>query len=62
MYVSESLPAKIGGSRPTGLGGVVVSASLVPQQPIIFIQLFVMISSMSQRVCLQKLGGLGPLD
>jgi hypothetical protein len=35
---------------------------LVPQQPIIFIQLFVMISSMSQRVCLQKLGGLGPLD
>jgi hypothetical protein len=41
---------------------VVVSALLVPQQPIIFIQLFVMIRSMSQRVCLQKLGGLGPLD
>jgi hypothetical protein len=26
MYVTESLPAKIGGSRPTGLGVVVVSA------------------------------------
>jgi hypothetical protein len=35
MYVSESPPAKIGGSRPTGLEGVVVSASLVPQQPIL---------------------------
>jgi hypothetical protein len=29
MYVSESPPAKIGGSRPTGLGAVVVSAVTV---------------------------------
>jgi hypothetical protein len=29
MYVTESLPAKIGGSRPTGLGVVVVSAVTV---------------------------------
>jgi hypothetical protein len=32
MHVTESPPAKIWGSRPTGLGGVVVSASLAPQQ------------------------------
>jgi hypothetical protein len=29
MYVTESLPAKIWGSRPTGLGVVVVSARAV---------------------------------
>jgi hypothetical protein len=29
MYVTESLSAKIGGSRPTGLGVVVVSAVTV---------------------------------
>jgi hypothetical protein len=34
MHVTESPPAKIWGSRPTGLGGVVVSASLAPQQRI----------------------------
>jgi hypothetical protein len=34
MHVTESLPAKTWGSRPTGLGGVVVSASLAPQQRI----------------------------
>jgi hypothetical protein len=32
MHVTESPPANIWGSRPTGLGGVVVSASLAPQQ------------------------------
>jgi hypothetical protein len=32
MHVTESLPAKILGSRPSGLGGVVVSASLALQQ------------------------------
>jgi hypothetical protein len=70
MHVTGSPPAKIWGFRPTGLGGVVVSASLALQQriandlqqPIIFIELLVIISSMSQRVRLQKLGGLGPLD
>jgi hypothetical protein len=35
MHVTESPSAKIGGSRPTGLGVVVVSASLPPQQPIL---------------------------
>jgi hypothetical protein len=34
MHVKGSLPAKNWGSRPTGLGGVVVSASLAPQQRI----------------------------
>jgi hypothetical protein len=29
MHVTESLPAKIWGYRPIGLGGVVVSASLL---------------------------------
>jgi hypothetical protein len=34
MHVTGSLPAKNWGSRPTGLGGVVVSASLALQQRI----------------------------
>jgi hypothetical protein len=34
MHVTESPPAKTWGSWPTGLGGVVVSASLAPQQRI----------------------------
>jgi hypothetical protein len=32
MHVTGSLPAKNWASLPTGLGGVVVSASLAPQQ------------------------------
>jgi hypothetical protein len=36
MHVTESPPAKIWGSRPTGLGGVVVSASLAPQHSVFF--------------------------
>jgi hypothetical protein len=34
MHVTGSPPEKIWGSRPTGLGGVVVSVSLAPQQRI----------------------------
>jgi hypothetical protein len=34
MHVTESPPEKTLGSRPTGLEGVVVSASLAPQQRI----------------------------